>query len=320
VITNKLSYQVAANIPEVHKISLTSFCFRIYLLNDSGSDQTSLDIQTWFNTDGQLTAPLNLPLGNDSDAISVRPSDTFDDILIGRNAGASAWSKFSFRDGLDAADGEQTVWATTGNFTPMTTASTFTVTYNSTTDGEGTTGARLLQFYYLDADKNLQEATHTLGSDGSDVTAFTGLGINRVAVALSGTLTYNANDITVTATSGGFGTQAIVPALGSVTQQSMFHVPIGYTGSVKSIWLNAIRLSGGSTPKIVIKAYVFSRLVSTRFEIFRAEFDTNSDNFVFYPEPVGFRLSPQDVVYFVADTDTNSTDVGVRYSLHLYQN
>lgn len=36
-------------------------------------------------------------------------------------------------------------------------------------------------------------------------------------------------------------------------------------------------------------------------------------------EPVGFALSPTDVLYFVADTDTNDTVVNFRFSLNEYK-
>jgi len=36
-------------------------------------------------------------------------------------------------------------------------------------------------------------------------------------------------------------------------------------------------------------------------------------------DPVGFALSPTDVLYFVADTDTNNATVNLRFSLVEYK-
>lgn len=79
------------------------------------------------------------------------------------------------------------------------------ITYNSGTDGAGggATGATQLYFFYIDSNGLPAEAAHTLGSDGSDTTAFSGLGINRIAVLASGSNDTNVNDITITATTGG---------------------------------------------------------------------------------------------------------------------
>jgi hypothetical protein len=319
-ISNRLVYQVDAGIAEVHKVSLTSRCFRIYILNTSVSDQTILDLQTYFTETDNLSYPVNLPLGHDSDSIATRPSNYFDEILIGRRADASAWAKFSHRDGLTAASGEQTVWDTTGNFVVMTTASTFTVTYNNSTDGAGTTGARSILVNYLDSSQALQVASHTLGSSGSDVTSFSGLGVNRVLVTSSGSAQINTGSIILSDTSGTFGSQGVVSAMAGVSQQAIFHVPAGYTGSIKNVWANALRLSNGAAPKIVFKAYIFSRETLTRHGLFKGSVDTSVENMIEYTEAVGFRLSGGDVIYFTADTDTNETNAALRFSLHLYRN
>lgn len=35
--------------------------------------------------------------------------------------------------------------------------------------------------------------------------------------------------------------------------------------------------------------------------------------------PVGIRLTPADVFYFVADTDTNNAEIAIRFSLLEYK-
>ena len=314
-----LTYKVAANINEVHRLVNTREYFRIRIVNDS-TEQTYLSASCSFGAHGMLTAPTNLNLGLDADAIGVRPTIPTDEIIIGKRSGVSSWTKFGYRTGLTAANGEETVWAATGNFTVLTSASTFTIAYNSTTDGSdgGATGAKTLYIQYIDANGLDAILNHTLGNTGSDVTSVTGLGINRIAVSSSGSNCCNVNDITVTATTGGT-IQAFIPAGQSVTQQCIFHTDINSYAVGKYLFIQANKISGGGSPRVAVKGYVHSRLVDTKYEIFRTTIDTASDTQVVISEPVGFRLTPQDVLYFVADTDTNNTDISIRFSLMEYK-
>lgn len=240
-----------------------------------------------------------------------------DEVVLDNITGVRPFTKFGYRTGLTAANGEETIWAASGNFTPMTAASTFTIAYNSSNDGAGTTGARYLYFDYVDENGIAKQDTHIMGSTGSDITSFRGLGINRIAVALSGTNQTNVSDIAVTETAGGT-TQAIVPAGNGVTQQCIFHTAADSYAIAKYLTFNVNKLSG-SSPKVTVKGYVYNRNVNTKFEIYRHIIDTQSENTVTIAEPVGFRLTPTDVLYFIADTDTNNTVITLRFSLLEYQ-
>lgn len=314
-----LNYVLKANTNEVHRLVLTRKFYRIRITNDSGSSQTYLRAQVRVDQgSGILSAPRNLSLAADSDAISTRPSSNNDEIVTGRRADARHFTKFGYRTGLTAAGGEETVWATAGNFTPLTTASTFTIAYNNTTDGSGTTGALTLFFDYVDSNGMYQQTTHTLETDGSDVTSFSGLGINRVAVSSSGSAQTNTNAITITATTGGT-TQAIIPALGGVTQMSIFHMDANSFGILKEMYIQTNKTTGGQSPRVQVKMYVFNRNIQTRFELFRSTIDTSSTTNLVLMKPIGIRLTPTDVVYWVADTNLDSTDISIRYSLLEYK-
>ena len=242
-----------------------------------------------------------------------------DDLRLGNRTGVSGETKWGFNNDVDAA-AEEVIWPDGAAFTPLTTASTFTITYTNTSDGAGgsATGATILQIIYLDANGESQTAIHTLGSSGSDTTSFSGLGINRVAVAASGTAQQNVADIVITATTGG-SVQAVVPAGIGVTQQAIFHVQSNAIAIAKWLYFNVNKLSGGGSPRVTIYGKVFNRTVETYYQIFQHTIDTSVENTVVLHEPVGFKLSPYDVLYFTADTDTNNTVVNTRFSLVEYE-
>ena len=309
-------FEVAANVHEFHTAVKGPRYFRLRIVNNSSSAQTYLRAYTYYGPFRSPNSPINQAIGRDADSSVVRPTIAQDEISRGLRGGVTQWNKFSYRTTTTAAGGEQTIWATNTNFTVLTSASTFTITYNNATDGASTTGARSLLFYYLDANERLATATHVLGSTGSDVTSFTGLGINRAVVVVSGTATYNTNDITITETTGGT-TQAIIPALGSVTQQAIFHLPNNANGSVKWLRMRANRLSG-SNPIILFKIYVYNRGTATRYEVFRETLDTGTDTVMDIKDPCNFSLNPRDVIYFVMDTDRDNTIASCRFSLNVY--
>lgn len=312
-------FQVSAGIAEFHTAVKLGRYFRARFTNDSTTAQTYLRLTTYYGN-GFLpsNAALNQSINRDSDAIATRPTSFTDEVIIGRRGGVRNFTKFGYREGLTAAAGEETIWATTTNFTPMTTASTFTITFNNATDGLGTTGALSLFFDYVDENDLYQQTQITLDGSGSQVTSFTGLGINRCSVVLSGSANTNTNTITITETTGGT-TQAVIPAGQSTTQQCVFHTDANSDAVAKFLWINANKLSGGGAPRIQIKGYVYNRQFGTQFEVFRATIDTNAENFVTLSEPNGFALSPSDVIWFVADSDTNNAIVNLRFSLMEYK-
>jgi len=311
-------FRVASGVSEFHTAVKLGRYFRVRLVNDTGA-QTYLRLTTYYGNDFvPSSAPLNQTLGRDSDAQSSRPTDFTDEVLIGRRGGVTAFNKFGYRLDLAAASGEQTIWATTGNFVPMTTASTFTITYNTGTDGLGSTGATTLYFAYIDDDGLDAIALHVLSNTGSDVTSFSGLGINRCAVSVCGTNQSNGNDITITETTGAT-TQAIIPSGQSTTQQAIYFTDANSDGVAKYLWFNVNKISGGGSPRVTIKGYVFNREFEIRYEVFRATIDTGVENTMEIVPPISFKLSPTDVLYFVGDTDTNNTIISMRFSLFEYK-
>lgn len=311
-------FSVDADIHEFHIAVKGPRYFRARYVNGTSS-QSSFRLYTYFGEFRKPNAPFNQSLGLDTDSIAVRGTITQEEIVRGLRGGVSAWNKFGYRDTTAAASGDQTLWADNSNLTIMTSSDTFDIAYNNATDGAGggATGATTLLVDYIDANFELQQATHVMGSTGTDTTSFSGLGINRVVVVASGSNDANVNNITFTDTSGGT-TQAIVPAGESVTQQLVFHLPIGYTGVLKYIRLSTNKLSGAN-PKVTFKVWVYNRLVDTSYQIRRYVIDTQSSTTIVDGDPTGISLSGRDVVYITMDTDQNNTVAQGSFSLNIYE-
>lgn len=314
-------YTIVANRTEFRVISKGPLYMRVRLVNGSDA-QTVLRLNTYFGHFKQSLVPLNQAVTLDADAAMVRPTSTQDEISTGRRRGVTPYNKFAYRSGLTASAGWQQVWkSATNTYTPMSSASTYTIAYTSSTDGAdaAATGAEQLAITHVNSDGNLETFVHTLGSSGSDVTTASGFGINRVAVSASGTAQTSVSDITITETTGGTE-QALIKGGESVTQQAIFVIPADSTGVTKWLWINVGKPSGGGSAKVLIRGRVYNRNVDTYYEVFSAIVDESVETTIQITDPIAFNLSPTDVLFFEANTDTNNADINLRFSLNVYEN
>jgi hypothetical protein len=312
-------FTVEANIHEFHVAVKGPRWFRVRLVNGSTA-QSFLRLYTYFGDFRQGNSPINQTVGLDSDAIHVRPTDVQEEISLGRRTGVTAWAKFGWRS-LLAAGGDETVWNTTGNYTPPKVATAMRIAYDGTgggsTDGADTTGARVLRIWYIDSDGLPATLDHTLGTDGSDDTTETTLGINRVQVIGAGTNEVNASAITVTAVTGG-AKLAVVAAGVGITEQCIFHCGSNHDTLFKFLYLHMNKDSGGSST-VQFKGFVYIRGLGVTIEVFRTTLDdTVSVSEALNPQ-VPFVVPATGVLYFTANTSRNGVEAVVRFSGNEYQ-
>ena len=316
-----LGFDVIGNQPRMHIVLQQAEYYRLRYVNN-GTDQASFSLFAYYvDVDLIKTHPLNDVIYRDDDCILVRSTSPQDDITRGLVDNVSQLNKFGYREDVDTTDGDALIIAdnTTNTPTILTTASTFTITYNNSTDGLGTTGALTLLITYLDENEDQINANIVLGNTGSDVTAFSGLGINRAVVTSNGGAEVNTSDITITATTGG-SVQAFIPAGVSVTEQIWGHIPANTSGVSKFIFLSGVKSSGGGNPIIQFKVFVYNRGTATKYEVFRYTMDTSAETSLSIVDPINFAFSPRDVFWVTASTNSNNTEVKGRLSLNLYKN
>ena len=167
---------------------------------------------------------------------------------------------------------------------------------------------------YLDGNFELQQGVHVLGNTGSDVTSFSGLGINRIVVFANGGDLHNNNNITFTATTDTT-IQAMIPAEVSVTQQCIFHVPINHTLLIDYLRVSALKISGGGgSPRVEFLGYSYSRFTNTAYKVIDLQIDTSVENNLDFAPSQPTTFSGRDVIYVLAKTDVNNTSVTARFS------
>lgn len=289
--------------------------FRVRFVNE-GENQSTFRINTVYGTFNKLTSPVNGTVSENYDATIVRPTDYQSEVAMGKRQGRTLVNNWGHNEALDA-NVEEIIAAWGGTFNPktdiITTAQNITCTYTNTVDGLGTTGTLSVIISYLDGDFNLATYVHTLGNTGSDVIPINCLGINRVVVYSNGGLGWNSANITFRATIDGT-TQAQIPAGGGTTDQIIYHTPINHNLLIDWVYINAIKLAGGSSPKISIKVYSWSRVTQTRYEIGHDKIDTSVTNTLDLKQKNPFPIGGREVVYLTAKSDTNGAEVETRLS------
>jgi hypothetical protein len=224
--------------------------------------------------------------------------------------GVTLWSKFGYNQ--DVGVGTEVVASWGGTFTPLTTATTLTISSTSTNDDEGGTGCNSIVVYGIDENRDAVTEVVTMDGTTDVITASQWLGINRVAMFLCGSGQVNDGTINVTATTGG-SQMAQMPAGGGVTQQCIFHIPRKAQFITEWLRLNAIKPSG-QDPKITLKVWVFSTINNGKQEVYRGDIDTRLTNDINEGPNLPFPITESSVMWMEVTTDKASTIVNGRFS------
>ena len=146
------------------------------------------------------------------------------------------WSSTDkFGKNTDVGTAYEDVWAGGGTMTLLTTASTMIVT-SSGVDTAGSTGALTVTLEGLDSGYNVISETVTLVAATPPTTNASFIRVYRAYVATAGTGLVNANDIVVTATTGG-SEQIHITADTGQSHHMIYTVPFGHTAYLDGSFL-----------------------------------------------------------------------------------
>jgi hypothetical protein len=232
------------------------------------------------------------------------------EVAMGNIYGSSTWNKFGYNADIDGA--AEIVASFGGTFNIMTSADTLNVVSTANNDNSGGQAARTIVLVGIDANGDYQEETVTMNGQTPVTTTNSWLGINRAYVASVGNSNYNQGDITISDTSAIFGTQAQIPSMKGITQQSIFHVPSGH--KFLSDWLEINASRQGATPFIQIFGYVYNRPTNVRQQIFTTSTGDGQSSELQLTPSQPFVINEDSVLYFEATSDHTNTFVSIRFS------
>lgn len=306
-------YYRTANINAPQPFAVTRKYMRVTFTNTSANNQTYLRIQTMLGDVGILNIPIDSTMAQNYAAISVRPTNYFYEVALGLRQGVSHWDIWGNNNDIDI--GTEIVRTLAGTTVSTITASTtFTFVSTSTNDTSAGTGAQSLVVYYLDSNRKSQVGVVTLNGTTPVVSAFSGLAINRISIYISGSGKTNEGTITCTETTGAVAVAEI--RIGEGTNQStVFYGQAGATLLINGMEVNIIKPTGGASPIVTLKGWVFSFVSNSKYLVYSKTIDTsvlqNFEGNMGHPFPVG----EKSIFWFEATTDQNNTQVSIRYSL-----
>jgi hypothetical protein len=307
-----LRYYRTNRINPPHKFSVTRGYARISFYNTSVNNQGYFRFQTLNGTHADLNIPTDATVAQSYDAKVVRPTDYKYEVALGLRQGATTWNMFGYNSDIDI--GTETVWNYGGLFTRINTASTFTVVSSSVNDIlTSGTGAWNVVIYYIDADRLAKTVVVPLNGTTPVVTAVTGLGINRVALYNTGSSDINEGNITITATTGGT-VQAYIAAGEGTTQQCIFFTQDSHQFLVDWLYININKTSGGGSPRVTLKGWVYSYVSTAKYLVYQTTIDTAIENTIDIKPSQPFIVGEKSILYFEATTDVNNTVVNLRFS------
>lgn len=233
-------FKVVAGIHEFHRALKGPRHFRVRFVN-SATGQSTFQLYTYFGEFSQPNAPLNQPLGLDSDALLVRPTFPWLDVARSLQSGIESIKKFGRNDSVGTS------------FEPISMGGI----YNTPQSGSATalriksggnandtaagSGAREITLEGLD--ENFAYATETLataGASASSATTTTFTRLYRAYVSESGTYASatagsHSGDIVIENSAGGTDWLTIDSQIGFPISQSevgAFSVPSGKSAYV----------------------------------------------------------------------------------------
>ena len=312
VYDTSIPFKVEAGVGEFHTVVKGTRYSRIRLVNGT-SAQTYMRLQTEYGLFRKPNKAMNSSLRGDDDAAAVRPTHFQYEAALGRRAGVTTWNKFGYNEDVDS--GTEIVAEFGGTFAPLAAASTLSIISSSTDDDDGGIGATGIVVYGVDANWDSQIEVVTMNGTTPVVTTTTWLGINRISVFLAGTAQQNVGKITLTSVTGTL-IQATMPIGEGTSQQCIFFVRNNHTALLDFMLLNAEKLSGGGTPKVTFKCWVFSAVSNAKYEVFRHLIDTGAGDGTLILSPTQpFVIGEKSAFWIDATTDTNDTHVTGRVSL-----
>lgn len=235
-------FPITANIHKFHTAVKLGRDVRVRFVNDSGSNQSTLQVFTYFGQFRQANAPMNLSIAADADAIVTR--DAFDGYAIGTGlvSGRSVVHKF----GRNTAVGTTFVPVAIGGIyrTPqVSAATTLRVKAGNAADAADGNGARSIYLQGLDATGALIEETiATNGNSAGTASSQSFLRLFRAYVASSGTYasaTAGSHQAAIVIENGSGGTNwATIDAANfpkGQTEIGVYTVPLGKTAHIPSL-------------------------------------------------------------------------------------
>ena len=224
--------------------------------------------------------------------------------------GVEARSSFGYNLDIDIA-AEEAITSRGGSLVIPPTAQPISIVSTSAADAAAGTGARTVSITCLESDYT--EVTFFMTLNGTTAVTSTQecIAINTMAVITAGSGGKNAGQITIQQQTSAIVMRAI-PIGDSLTQSCTVTVPKGKRLALNTVRFSVIKLAGAGQPEVTFRSKVYIPTTGVTYTSMRAFIDANNSNIILLDKPFGGTLGTGAVLWFVASTDSNNTQVSCR--------
>lgn len=232
-VDSTLSYDVAAETNEVHRVTITRKYIRVRYQNN-GTPQTYMRLQTMAGNKQILVSPINSVVQADADATIARTFDEETLIAEGKYAGRSIVNKFGRNPTITSGSVPEDVWNNSTTYTGFPTDSPDELTVVSTDPAD--TGT--LTFTYLASSTSTawQTASVTMNGLTPVNTGVTAYRVHTAQYATGAATTFNAGTITIYHRNTPANIFIALPVGRSQSYVAAYTVPAGSTGRITRLF------------------------------------------------------------------------------------
>lgn len=226
-------------------------------------------------------------------------------------------SKFGLNQDIDA-NVEEDIWIAGGTKTVITSAADTEIVSSSLNDASAGTGARTVRVFGYDGNYDLISEDATL--NGTTAVSLTNqfLDIYRIIVLTAGSGNTNDGTITVRHVTGPV-TLGTIGAGYSITQQSHYIVPAGYTGYLEQFIVGISGIQGGGGTKVADISFNYMLDGGPWVKSYTGGF-TSETGPVKYNLTEPFKLPEKTRLKLTCTPETNNTKAESIYTIVLINN
>ena len=311
-----LSWNVAPNTTEVHRITNTRAFARVRFTNVSATAQTYLRLQMLSGSQTSLTSPLGSIIQGDADTLIVRPTDYSLDIARGLVENVTFNNKFGRNAATATGDA---IWALSSAYTEPATAERCNVVSTSTQDDfGGGTGAGKIIITGINDSYDLVTEVVELNGTTNVLTANSYWNIHRAYVVTAGSGGTAVGTITIISSAAGTPTLANIAIGYNQTQSTIYMVPRNHTA-----YINLPNVSGqNTTANALCDIGCFKKEFGGVFRV-QMDFNLTGDTTAYMPKVFGapLKCEAKSLILFkcIAASGGGTWDIAVDYDIWLVQ-
>ena len=307
-----LTFNLSANLNEVHRVTITRPYFRIRVVNGSAA-QSFMRLTTMADSYMLLSSAMNSPIQQDADSINARVITEETSIAEGKLLGYNMVQRFGNNADVDTATVPEDVWEGGGVFTGFPTGAPEELEVFSSSASD--TGVLNILYLASNTSTAYTSANVTLNGTTPVNTGITAYRVHFATFVSGASTTFNVGTITVRHRTTTANVFVLMQPGTSQSFSSGYTVPAGSTGYIKRIFATM-----GNTTSAFGRIGLWTRGLNSSPRIRRPFYLTSSQDWIETPLAGVQITAGTDVILRVTDVSANNQAISAGYDILIVKN